>query len=305
LLATTSNLPQNSNIQSFSITDSLGYFVYKDSNGDVLTTLNLDIGAAAETITLENIGETNITTVQTNTNTTDSTKFTLSGDNCNGNTLSANSGTCTFGLELSGTAAGGETYTFSSTGDAASVSNSPTSLTVDAISAARFVSGTGTASECMIDTETNLMWAKEGMSATQVWTAAEADLTDANSGNLCGFNNWTNPSMLQLAGENPNNTDTATGLITGWDTENICGDGTETCDSPVSWLQAQGFGNFYTDPSTQPRGVYWSGTGVGISPFFAWAVCLAASCNDGDDFPGDVIGIGKLFSLGVLPVRQQ
>jgi hypothetical protein len=299
----TGNLPQNSPTQSFSVTDSLGYFVYKDSNGDVLTTLNLNIGAAAETITLENMGETAITTVQTNTDGTDSTKFTLSSDNCSGTNLAA-SASCTFGLSLSDSATGGGTYTFSSTGDNATVSNSPGSFTVDAISSQRFVSGTGAATECMIDTVTNLMWPKKGDFATQDWNAAAADPAGANASSLCGFTDWTNPTALQLAGTNPNDGATGTGLITGWNTESICGTGSETCDSPVYWLQAQGFDSFYINPYRQPWGFYWSGTEDDDDPGRARAVCLAASCSNGFT-PDDVIIIGKNLSLGVLPVRQQ
>ena len=308
-LGSSTDVPVDESSLTFTV-NSLGLFTY---SGDDVTdnAITLTIGGDASMITLSNTGETAITSLTLNNEDGDSDNFTVTYPDNGGcdaltdSTLPAED-SCTFSLAVDAGVDAGD-YTFATTGT--SVSNSPTSLTVDAISAARFVSGTGTASECMIDTVTNLMWAKEGMSATQVWAAAETDPTGAKSGNLCGFNNWTNPSMLQLAGENPNNTDTTTGLITGlitgWDTEKICGDGTETCDSPVSWLQAQGFGNFYTVSNTQPWGVYWSGTEVVGNPGVAWAVCLAASCVGGGVGPGDVITVDNFNSLGVLPVRQQ
>ena len=164
----------------------------------------------------------------------------------------------------------------------------------------------------MIDNETNLMIAKSGILAQpngQSWTNAEIDPAGANAMNggagLCGHNDWRQPTILELAGNNPNTGATGTGIITGWDTENICGDGDdEACNSPVSWLQAQGFGSFYTDPDQQARGNYWSSTENDFNLSTAWAVCLAASCFFGTIDPGDIFDYGKNGQIGVLPVRS-
>jgi hypothetical protein len=188
------------------------------------------------------------------------------------------------------------------------------SLTFTVESGARFIQASGVGEEdCMIDTETNLMIPKSGeliAAPGQSWTNAENDPANQNTANLCGHSDWRQPTMLELTGSNPITEAVGTGIITGWNTESICGDGgDEVCDSPVSWLQAQGFGSFYTDPNVQPFGMYWSGTELVDLPSSAWAVCLAVSC-DFTSFlpvvlePGHAVNAGKGTQLGVLPVRQ-
>jgi hypothetical protein len=133
LAATTGdeNLPQSSSTAGFSVTDSLGYFVYKNSDGDDIsdTGVTLTIGGDAETITLENAGETEITAIGLVLGGDNPSKFTITNSaTCVDQSLEEDS-TCTFDIELDG-AADGNTAAITTTGTNAS--NSPTELSVTA-----------------------------------------------------------------------------------------------------------------------------------------------------------------------------
>ena len=128
-------LPQKSNKQNFNVTESLGYFTYS-GDGIEDNDVTLTVGGQPVKVTLENIGETDITNLMLNTG-ADQSRFNVSDANddnyCNNladSTLSANTN-CTFLLSLSEQAQSNQTYIFSTTGT--DVSNSPSELSVNKV----------------------------------------------------------------------------------------------------------------------------------------------------------------------------
>jgi len=142
----------------------------------------------------------------------------------------------------------------------------------------RFVSGTGTEAECIIDNLTGLMWPKNGNLAggTKTWQQA---LSYSNGLNLCGHKDWRLPNIVELrslvnAGE-PNNAN--------W------------------WVNAEGFNN------VQSEGGYWSSSTSADSTDYAWYLNMMGngSVESGDksvsNYVWPVCG-GQSGSLGTSTV---
>jgi len=106
----------------------------------------------------------------------------------------------------------------------------------------RFVSGTGTEADCMVDTLTGLMWPKNGnlSGGTATWHGA-FDIVDLL--NLCGHNDWRLPNVVEL--------------------RSLINDEEPT----VTWLSAQGFNNVLT-------AFYWSSSTYVKTPSYVWLVYM-------------------------------
>jgi len=105
----------------------------------------------------------------------------------------------------------------------------------------RFVSGTGTEAECIIDNLTGLMWPKERQICRWDKDMQQA-LSYSNGLNLCGHKDWRLPNIVELrslvnAGK-PNNAN--------W------------------WVNTEGFNN------VQSEGGYWSSSTSADSTDYAW-----------------------------------
>ena len=107
----------------------------------------------------------------------------------------------------------------------------------------RFVSGTGTEADCMIDNLTGLLWPKNGDLAggTKAWQ----DSLDYANGltSLCGHNDWSLPNIVEL--------------------RSLVND--EEADNAV-WLNTQGFNN------VRGAGYYRSSSTNAYGTSYAWVV---------------------------------
>ena len=127
----------------------------------------------------------------------------------------------------------------------------------------RFVSGTGTESDCMIDKLTGLMWPKNGNLAGGKKTWQQA-LDYSNGLDLCGHTDWRLPNVVELRS-----------LIN--DEETNMG----------AWLDTQGFNNVQSS-------IYWSSTTFTHYTTDAWVVYMTS---------GFVLMYDKADSYDVWPVR--
>jgi 6-phosphogluconolactonase (cycloisomerase 2 family) len=293
LLASTlgsENLPQSSNIESFSVIGSLGVFVYKNSDDEVITELALTADAAAQTITLVNLGEITITDIQTNTDAMDSNKFSLPIDNCGGQSL-ATDATCTFDIKLSDQAVADEVYTFSITGTNAS--NSPVDLAVTALAPSCEI----TVGYYQWPRDANLgilanaagvagVNASGGMSFS---TAEGVFLTWLNAQNYCGYNDWEIPTVNQYGCTNGSagecNTLALGGLLVDWDSNS---------QTASTYLISLGFMNL--EASQYWSSTYSNTTGSGV--IYNWLLYLTQANNG---FIANWNGTNNSFPA--LPVR--
>ena len=130
----------------------------------------------------------------------------------------------------------------------------------------RFVVGSGTDADCVLDTQTNLMWAKNADLSYTTWQGA---LDWAGSLNLCGYTDWRVPEKTELEG-----------LISGRQ------------GTPQTWLNSQGFTNVWS-------GYYWSSTTYTTTPGYtnyAWVVYMLDGLVDAN---------GKSYDYHVWPVRSR
>ncbi len=280
------NLPQASNIQTFTVGDSLGYFVYKDAEGAEINNLTLTIGDEPVTITLENIGETQITDIVVNDG-ADAGAFDVSysGEaNCgDSNTLAADA-SCVFDLELSDMAVADVEYTFQTTGADGTVSNSPVELTVTAEAPACKITVGGY--EWTADANLGLVANAEGVPGVNVSggmsfdTARGAFIDWLNDQNYCGHNDWALPTENQFGCTNVTggacNKAALGGLLTDWDSDTV-----------IEYLTSLGFTNIVSN-------YYRSGE---ISAQFGFPWVLDMSNGNIQN------GVGPNNPLYVLPVR--
>ena len=127
----------------------------------------------------------------------------------------------------------------------------------------RFVSGTGTEADCMIDNLTGLMWPKNGNLAggTKTW---QEGLDYANSLNYCGHTDWRLPNRKELFS-----------LVNR-----------EEPDS-AAWLNTEGFNNVQSS-------FYWSSSTDVSDTYYAWSVYMGS---------GSVFSYYKVNSSYVWLVR--
>ena len=112
----------------------------------------------------------------------------------------------------------------------------------------RFVVGTGTATSCVTDTLTGLMWVRTP-NTTATWNNA---LINANGLSLCGFTDWRLPNINEL--KSLVNSEAA---------------------NPSAFLNAQGFSGVAGDR-------YWSSTTSAANPtVLAWQVDMSSGRLDG------------------------